>query len=60
MTNYKVWILGLWYVIGFYSFIAATSHIYHFDREGLRTSIFLFIMAVLTIKALWQQNKNES
>ena len=60
MTKFKAFVLGGWYATAIYSGLATTSHLYHFDKDRLVLSAFLFIMAILTIKALWQQNKNES
>ena len=56
MSNFKAGILAIWYIIAFLSGATVVMQFIHFDRDELKISLFLLVMAIYTIKALWQKN----
>lgn len=59
MSNFKACMLAIWYIIAILSGATVIMQFIHFDRNELKISLFLFVMAVYTIKALWQQHTDE-
>lgn len=59
MSNFKACMLAIWYIITILSVATVIMQFIHFDRNELKISLFLFVMVVYTIKALWQQHTDE-
>lgn len=51
--------LAIWYIIAAISGITVIMQFIHFDMGELKISLFLFVIAIYTIKALWQQHTDE-
>lgn len=57
MSNFKMYIIGIWYLIAFASVLSIVFNIVYFDKVGLKMSLFLLVMSIVTVHALWERDK---